>query len=137
MSSNRKSQRDGLRSFIRLPGRGLRCVFPEYQILGVPPLAACVAWAVACANAFITCGTKLELFNNVSRLAELYYSQRRYAVAGSFVSGCSISRKGTAVGRARPSWPALHWLAEMNRAQGRAAKIGDPVVSEGQSACGF
>jgi hypothetical protein len=26
----------------------------------------------------------LELFNNVSHLAELYYSQRRYAVAGSF-----------------------------------------------------
>jgi hypothetical protein len=82
MSSNRKSQRDVLRSFIWLPGRGLRCVFSEYQ--SVPPLAACMAWAVACANAFITCGTKLELFNNVSRLAELYYSQRRYAVAKSF-----------------------------------------------------
>jgi hypothetical protein len=96
-----------------------------------------VAWAIACANAFIAWGTKLELFSNVSRFAELYCSQRRYAVAGSFASGCSRPRKGTSVGRARPSWPALHWLAEMNRAQGRAAKIGDPVVSEGQSACGF
>jgi hypothetical protein len=58
--------------------------FPEYQIPGIPPLAACVAQAVACANAFIAWGAKLELFNNVSRLAELYHSQRQYAVARSF-----------------------------------------------------
>src|SRR6516164_2105371 len=84
MASNRRSRREAPGSFIWLPGRGRRCASQNIEFWAFRLLPPAWRRRSFTPTLFIACGIELELFYALSRLAELRYSQRPYAMAWSF-----------------------------------------------------